>query len=158
MSHTFYLLQPSAPDAAPAPAPTGSAPAGDAGSPFGGLSSLIWLLPIVFVFFMMRNQSKKQKEVEQNLKPGDRVWTRGGVIGKIVKVAERHIDIEVAPGVFVAFRKESVEGVEVDPKKEADKKDDAKKDDAKAKDDKKDEAKSKPKDEAKAKEASKEKA
>ncbi len=130
MNFTAFLAQPSGPDAASGTTqPQGADPnAAPSGGLFGGMGSLIWLLPLIFVFFMMRSQTKKQKEVESNIKIGDRVFTRGGAIGKVVKVADRHFELELAPGVHVAFRKESVEGLDVDPKKEADKKESEKKD------------------------------
>jgi preprotein translocase subunit YajC len=130
VNFTAFLAQPSGPDAAAGTAqPQGDDPnAAPSGGLFGGLGSLIWLLPLIFVFFMMRSQTKKQKEIESNIKLGDRVFTRGGAIGKVVKVGERHFELELAPGVHVAFRKESVEGLDVDPKKEAEKKDGDKKD------------------------------
>lgn len=135
----MYLLQPSSPDAPAGDAP--SAPAGG-GSAGGGsmFQILIFAVPVLLILFMMRNQNKKQKEVEASLKVGDRVGTRGGAIGKIVKLHERTLDLELAPGVVVAFRKEAIEGLDVDPKvdpKKADaKKADEKKTDDKAKDDK----------------------
>lgn len=74
------------------------------------------LLPVLLILFMMRSQNKKQKEIEGSLKAGDRVGTRGGAIGKIVKVGERTVDLELAPGVTVTFRKEAIDGLDVDPK------------------------------------------
>lgn len=103
---------------------------------------LIFAIPVLLILFMMRNQNKKQKEVENSLKVGDRVGTRGGAIGKIVRLHERTLDLELAPGVVVAFRKEAIEGLDIDPKidpkKADDKKADDKKADEKAKDDKED--------------------
>lgn len=145
MNFTAFLAQPSGPDAASGTTqPQGADPnAAPSGGLFGGMGSLIWLLPLIFVFFMMRSQTKKQKEVESNIKVGDRVFTRGGAIGKVVKVADRHFELELAPGVHVAFRKESIEGLDVDPKKEAEKKEADKKDADKKDADKKDAEKAK---------------
>lgn len=96
---------------------------------------LIFALPILLIFLMMRSQNKKQKDLESNLKVGDRVVTRGGAIGKIIRRTDRNVDLELAPGVVVSFRRESIEGLDAaDPKKDDGKKDE-KKDDAK-KDDK----------------------
>jgi preprotein translocase subunit YajC len=145
VNFTAFLAQPSGPDAAAGTTqPQGADPnAAPSGGLFGGLGSLIWLLPLIFVFFMMRSQTKKQKEIESNVKLGDRVFTRGGAIGKVVKVGDRHFELELAPGVHVAFRKESIEGLDVDPKKAADKKDADKKDADKKDADKKDADKAK---------------
>jgi preprotein translocase subunit YajC len=49
------------------------------------------LIVIVFYFFMIRPQTKKQKELRkfrENLKQGDKIVTIGGIHGKILEVAE----------------------------------------------------------------------
>lgn len=155
---TTYLLQPSAPASQPAPPAEGAPAGGGGGSPFGGMGMLFLLLPIALLLFMSRSQNKKQKELETGLKVGDRVITRAGAIGKIVKVGERTFDLELAPGVFVPFLKSSIEGLDMgDPKKVDDKKDeksksDDKKDDKSKSDDKKaDDDKKKPDSSAKGK-------
>lgn len=147
-----FTLQPNSPDAAPSDAPAGGPAGAGGGGGLGGIGSiLIWVLPLLVFFFMLRGQGKKQKELESSLKVGDRVCTRGGAIGKIIKVGEKNVEIELAPGVFVTFRKTYVEGLdEPEVKKDdKDKKDDAKsgKDEKKdAKDDKKDTKDAKAKD------------
>ncbi|MFO0548251.1 MAG: preprotein translocase subunit YajC [Polyangiaceae bacterium] len=130
------MAQPSDPNSAPASgAPSGGSGGGGAG---GMWQMLIFALPILLIFLMMRGQNKKQKELETSLKVGDRVVTRGGAIGKIIRRNDRNVDLELAPGVVVSFRRESIEGLDVaDPKKEEGKdgkKDEAKKDDGKEKD------------------------
>jgi preprotein translocase subunit YajC len=119
----MFLSQPTTvapgPGAAPAPAPaqpSQGAPASPSsptdGSPFGGMSILFFLLPLLFVFLMTRNQSKKQKEVEASLKPGDVVVTQSGLIGKIVDLGDINAKLEIAPGVNVKVRKSSITGPE----------------------------------------------
>jgi preprotein translocase subunit YajC len=102
----------------------------------------------------MRGQNKKQKELESTLKVGLKVSTRGGAVGKIVKLTERYAEIELAPGVHVTFRRDAIEGVEGDPKP-PEKKDEKpeKKDEKSEKSEKKDEKDSK--DDDKSKKASK---
>ena len=49
------------------------------------------LIVVVFYFFMIRPQMKKQKELKkfrENLQVGDKVVTIGGVHGKILEVAD----------------------------------------------------------------------
>jgi len=49
------------------------------------------LVVVVFYFFMIRPQTKKQKELKkfrESLKAGDKVVTIGGIHGKILEVAE----------------------------------------------------------------------
>ncbi len=101
---------------------------------------LFLLLPVLLIFWMTRSQNKKQKDLEQSLKVGDRVVTRAGMIGKVTKLGEKTAEVEIAPGVFVAFVKSSIEGKDPNDPKAAE----AKKDDKKATDAKKDEKETKP--------------
>lgn len=120
---TLLLSQPStvAPGSGAAPAPAQpsqgapSAPAeggGGGSSPFGGMTMLLMLLPLVLVLFMSRSQTKKQKEIEAALKPGDRVITQAGLIGKIIEMGERTVKLEIAPGVNVQLLKTSIQGID----------------------------------------------
>ncbi|MFW5804010.1 MAG: preprotein translocase subunit YajC [bacterium] len=56
------------------------------------------LIFVVFYFFMIRPQVKKQKELKnfrEALKKGDKVITTGGIYGKIADIKDNHILIEV---------------------------------------------------------------
>ena len=69
--------------------------------PTGGLMGLmpIILMFIVLWFLMIRPQMKKAKEHQKmvsELAKGDEVVTQGGMAGKIVKVGENYITVEVA--------------------------------------------------------------
>jgi preprotein translocase subunit YajC len=86
---------------------------------------LMFLVPLLLVFFMTRNQSKKQREIEAGLKPGDKVVTQAGLIGKLIEVGERTVKLEIAPGVNVQLLKASIQGIEGDPKPAAEAKDKA---------------------------------
>ncbi|MDP1653143.1 MAG: preprotein translocase subunit YajC [Rhodocyclaceae bacterium] len=75
--------------------------AGAASDPTGGLMGLapIVLMFIVLWFLMIRPQMKKAKEHNKmvgELAKGDEVVTQGGIIGKIVKVGENYITLEIA--------------------------------------------------------------
>lgn len=59
---------------------------------------------------MMRNQTKRQKELEAKLKAGDRVITQSGLIGRIIEVGDRTVKLEIAPGVNVQWLKSSISG------------------------------------------------
>ena len=53
--------------------------------------ALIGAMIVVFYFYMIRPQTKKQKELRkfrENLKQGDKIVTIGGIHGKILEVAE----------------------------------------------------------------------
>ncbi|NUQ79255.1 MAG: preprotein translocase subunit YajC [Polyangiaceae bacterium] len=76
---------------------------------------------------MTRNQTKKQKQLESNLKVGDRVLSQSGLIGKIVDMGERTVKMEIAPGVNVQMLKSSIQGLaDADQKPAGDAKQDAK--------------------------------
>jgi preprotein translocase subunit YajC len=69
--------------------------------PTGGLMGLmpIILMFIVLWFLMIRPQMKKAKEHQKmvtELVKGDEVVTQGGIAGKIVKVGENYITLEIA--------------------------------------------------------------
>ena len=57
------------------------------------------LIVVVFWFFMIRPQMKRQKELKKyrdELKKGDKVMTTGGIFGKIVEINDFTVIIEVA--------------------------------------------------------------
>jgi preprotein translocase subunit YajC len=89
----------------------------------GGLqSSIMGMLPLVLMFvvlyfLMIRPQMKKQKEhraMIEAISKGDEVVTVGGVLGKISKLGESYIGLEVAGGVEVLIQRSAV--VQVLPK------------------------------------------
>lgn len=67
-------------------------------------SSLMSMLPLVLMFVvlyfvMIRPQMKKQKEhraMIDALAKGDEVITSGGIVGKVSKVGETYVTVEVA--------------------------------------------------------------
>ncbi len=66
-------------------------------SPYGMFIPLI-LVIVVFYFFMIRPQVKRQKELttyRTSLKKGDKIVTTGGIYGKIAEIEETTIIIEV---------------------------------------------------------------
>lgn len=78
-----------------------------------GMQSLIFLVLIivVFYFFMIRPQVKKQKEMtnyRSSLKKGDKVLTSGGIYGKINDVKDTTITLEIADNVIVKVDKTAV--------------------------------------------------
>jgi preprotein translocase subunit YajC len=90
----------------------GSAPSGGG----GGGSMMTLLMPILifvaFYFFLIRPQQKKAKDLESKLKRGDRVFTNGGVIGKIVTLGDKRATLEIAPGVKVEILRTSIGGID----------------------------------------------
>jgi len=85
-------------------------------------SSLMSMLPLVLMFavlyfLMIRPQMKKQKEhraMIDALAKGDEVVTVGGVLGKVSKIDDSFVGLEVANGVELQIQRASV--VQVLPK------------------------------------------
>jgi len=69
----------------------------------------ISFLPIIgmiaiFWFLIIRPQMKRQKEHQDKIaavKKGDTVVTAGGLIGKVIKVDESQVELELGPNVRV---------------------------------------------------------
>ena len=69
------------------------------------------LIFVVFYFFMIRPQTKKQKELQkqrEEMKKGDKVVTAGGIYGEITEVQETTFIITIAKDVTIKVSKESV--------------------------------------------------
>ena len=66
------------------------------------------LLIVVFYFFLIRPQSKRQKEVrkfQDSLENGKSVITQGGIYGKIKEVKDNYVILEIAGGVKIKVNK-----------------------------------------------------
>ena len=86
-----------------------AAPQGQ-GDPLMSFLPLV-LIFIVFYFLLIRPQSKKAKEHKQMveaLAKGDEVVTNGGLLGRITKVGENFIELEVAEGTTVRVQRNAV--------------------------------------------------
>jgi preprotein translocase subunit YajC len=93
-----------------------TAAGGDVTSMFGGMLPLV-LMFVVLYFVMIRPQMKRQKEHKamiEALAKGDEVATSGGLIGKVTKLGDTMLGIEVATGVEVQVQRSAV--VQVLPK------------------------------------------
>ena len=72
-------------------------------APKEGENPLVSLLPlvliiVVFYFFMIRPQMKKQKDLKkfrETIKNGDKILTIGGIYGKVIETSEKTVIIEV---------------------------------------------------------------
>ncbi len=97
-----------------------TAPAAAAGGDMQ--SSLMSMLPLVLMFVvlyfvMIRPQMKKQKEhraMIDALAKGDEVVTGGGLLGKVTKLSESTVSLEVANGVEIQIQRSAV--VQILPK------------------------------------------
>jgi preprotein translocase subunit YajC len=75
--------------------------------PFGGM--LVTFAPLAFVFvafyfLMMRPQQQRVKALQNavaNVKKGDQVITSGGILGKVSRLTDPYIELEIAPNVKI---------------------------------------------------------
>jgi len=98
-------------------APTAGTAATD--SPFGSIGTMlpIVLMFVVLYFVMIRPQMKRQKEHKSMidaLAKGDEVVTSGGLLGKVSKMGDTFVGVEIASGVEVQVQRSAV--VQVMPK------------------------------------------
>jgi preprotein translocase subunit YajC len=77
-------------------------------APAGGglMSSLIMFVPLILIFYFLlirpqQQRQKKHRTMLDAMKKGDTVVTAGGLIGKITRVADTEITVELADGVRV---------------------------------------------------------
>jgi len=92
------------------------ADAGTAAQSPDPLASL--LLPIglvvLFYFFLIRPQSKRQKELKKmiaDLQKGEEVITSGGILGKITNINDNFITLEIAKDVSIKIQKTAVQTI-----------------------------------------------
>jgi preprotein translocase subunit YajC len=91
----------------------GMQPGGGAG---GLLSSLFLFLPLIIIFYFLifRPQQKQRREMQDmlaKLKRGDRIVTRGGLLGVIDKVEEETLRLDVGNGLKLRVRRDYVDRV-----------------------------------------------
>jgi len=80
------------------------------GDPITALLFPIGLL-VLFYFFLIRPQSKRAKEQKAMvtaLSKGDEVLTQGGILGKITKVNDSFVILEISENVNITVQKASV--------------------------------------------------
>jgi len=87
-----------------------------AAAPSGGTSFFIQTIPLVLVFIifwflMIRPQQRRMREHQAQIaavKKGDRVITGGGLIGKVVKVTDTEVEIDLGQNVRVTAVKSTL--------------------------------------------------
>ena len=97
-----------------------TAPAAAAGGDM--MSTLTGMLPLVLMFvvlyfIMIRPQMKRQKEhraMVQAIAKGDEVVIGGGMLGRVTRLSEQYLHVEIASGVEVQVQRAAV--VQVLPK------------------------------------------
>ena len=81
-----------------------------------GQNPLVTFLPlilvfVIFYFFMIRPQVRKQKELSNyrsSLKKGDKIITTGGIYGKITDIKDNTITVDVGNNVLLKIDKSAV--------------------------------------------------
>ena len=86
---------------------------GSGGAAGSGIESmvLIVLMFVVLYFLMIRPQMKRAKEHKtmiDALQKGDEVVTAGGALGKITKVGDNFVAVEIAPNIEIQVQKPSI--------------------------------------------------
>ena len=72
------------------------------------------LVFVVFYFFLIRPQTKRQKEHKEmvsKLAVGDEIVTAGGVLGKVTELGEQFVQVEVADGVKIKIQRHTIGAV-----------------------------------------------
>ena len=83
---------------------------GQEGSLIGALLPLVLFLGI-FWFLLLRPQQKRQKEhrlMTEKLAKGDEIVTQGGVLGRVTKVGDAFLNVEVSEGTEIKIQRTAV--------------------------------------------------
>ena len=82
----------------------------------GAMGNLTTFAPLILMFVVMyflmirpqQKRAKEQKAMMEALAKGDEVVTIGGVLGKVSKVTDQHVTLEVASGTEIVVQKHAV--------------------------------------------------
>ncbi len=83
----------------------------------GGAEGLMGFLPIILLFvilyfLMIRPQMKRAKEQKamiEALQKGDEVVTAGGLVGRIIKLGDQYVTLEIAPNTEIVLQRSAVQ-------------------------------------------------
>jgi preprotein translocase subunit YajC len=84
-----------------------------AAAPGGDMMSILMLVGFMVIFYLMiwRPQAKRAKEHKNllgGLQKGDEVVTSGGIIGKVTKVTDDFVVVEISDNVELKFQKQAI--------------------------------------------------
>jgi preprotein translocase subunit YajC len=87
-------------------------------TPPGGVQAFSTFLPFaiilgIFYFLIllpMKRRQKKIQEFQENLKVGDKIVTTGGMYGKITRVTDKTLQVEIADRVRIELSRAAVAG------------------------------------------------
>jgi preprotein translocase subunit YajC len=93
--------------------------AAPAGQPGGAASVMVGILPwllifVIFYFLMIRPQQQRVKQHQATIaavKKGDEIITGGGIRGRVTKVSDDEVEVEIAQGVRVRVVKSTISNV-----------------------------------------------
>ena len=100
---------------------TGASSASQSGSLLGTVVPFV-LIIVIFYFFLIRPQNKKQKETEKMLnalKKGDKVITIGGIHGVISSVKEKTVIVKVDDNTKIEFNRSAISSKEMSDEEKA---------------------------------------
>lgn len=69
---------------------------------------------VIFYFLLIRPQQKRMKQhraMIEGAKKGDQVVTGGGLVGKVTKVEDQYVEVEIAPNVKVKAVKSTLSDI-----------------------------------------------
>ncbi len=86
------------------------------GAQGGGIESMVLIVLMfgVLYFMMIRPQMKRAKEHKgmiEALQKGDEVVSGGGILGRVTKISEAYVTLEVAQGVEMVLQRSAVQVV-----------------------------------------------
>ena len=88
----------------------------------GGFISMLFMFGLIFLIFYFliirpqRTRQRKHQEMVEQLKPGDKVITSGGIYGTVMGVQKDKIELKIAANVKIDITKNAV-GVILTPQK-----------------------------------------
>ena len=97
-----------------AQAASGAAASGGTGSTLFFIGQFV-LIGLIFYFLIIRPQQKRAKAHEAKIaavQKNDEVVTAGGLMGKVTKVADEYVEVEIAPNVRVKAVKSTIANVQ----------------------------------------------
>ena len=82
----------------------------------GGIIEFLPLVALAAIFYFMilrpqQKRSKEQKTMLGGLQKGDEVVTAGGALGRVVKVGDSYVNVEIAENVTVLLQKNAIQTV-----------------------------------------------
>jgi preprotein translocase subunit YajC len=83
-------------------------------APGGDLMSFLPMIIIFVLFYFMlirpqMKQAKQQKAMIDAIKAGDEIVTTGGVVGKVTKVSDGFVSVEIATNTVINIQKQAIQ-------------------------------------------------